>query len=1210
MSAPSSSSNLPNHQAHDAHDAHNAPHGGDAPSQSLRQLAISTSSPASAKPPRPSGRVSTGPSPLKLADPSPASPRTAGAVLTPLRSASVSVVPSSRSGTPTLLRKASMNSLHSASGPTPTRRASVANLVSSASSSASSRPRAGRSPRRSVSPEPVREHVIPTPWSLANAHFKAELEAHHGPLPTRRAETVVVLQDACYGHRYSRPRASRAHLSTIVERPERLKACALGVSAAYVRLGDRHQDGAFPIHPDGDAASLPSVPFRIHRSARRLSLTSPTVTNVHGARWMEELKLMCDTAEMKLAGGGKELQRPDMGRGANAEEPPQLHEGDLYLCADSLEAMEGALGGVCDAVDAVFQPEGPRRAFVAIRPPGHHCSASHPSGFCWVNNVHVGIMHAVLSHGLTHAAIVDFDLHHGDGSQAIAWQHNARGLAAARNAAGWKKTSVGYFSLHDINSYPCEMGDEEKVRNASVCIDGAHGQTVWNVHLQPWKTEADFWALYESKYAVLLDKTRAYLKGQTERLRSAGLNARAAIFVSAGFDASEHEDPGMQRHGVNVPTEFYARFTRDLVRIAAEEGTSVEGRIVSVLEGGYSDRALCSGVLSHLCGLAGDGPGGRDPGPAASGSEAGPARARKDSSASERGARRYEPAWWSAAELDALEATLAKPVPAPRVIRTGPEPNYTSPTQASQAKAVVPKARRSMSGLSLAAGLEPPRSFEPPSPPPLEVPWTIAACELTKLLIPTGRTTTSCTHEELNAEATKARRERQAAALLTAANPARSGAPLEDRPSTRMALRERKPKPLPADDGLDAKSRRKTVAGAAVLPSEDPSRGRGKQPHAPRRLSAASTVVSAESVDLADAAAQNVAARAEPGATEDGSVPAPPGSATGPAGGSLTVKKTRAPKKEAAPRAPRATKKTAAGGKEAPAASAESGAAAPPAKAGDEMDKLAGAMKKIKITVITKAQKEAREQERLEREKAAAPRPASRPASSSASVSGDTVTSVSPSTITPTPTDARLSSPAFSAASQFQPPPPPTPAALSTTAPQAADVSTPTAASLPAAVDAHRIPFLRAPRRQNPPHPATTRPSPPPTRQHPRTTSSTTNPTGRRRGTIPPGAQQAPPVAPAQRVPHAIRPLLAGLGASAAGHDNHGAVVGGVVVVVAPEVARQGGPHAVAGQTGGPAQVQQHGLHTVCGAPGRVGGEGARGDKDQGAAAGARSGSG
>ncbi|SPQ25274.1 153714ee-6098-439e-a2fb-1ad2499ae5df [Thermothielavioides terrestris] len=947
------------HPAHSDSNKHEEGDGGLA--KSLERLTIGpTGTPPASRP--------AAPSPLKpVADKSPISPRPGSAMRSPLRSASASTVPSTRSASPALLRKASMNSLHSANGVTPSRRSSSANILSP------SKPRSGRSPLRSVSPEPP-PRPVPTPQSVASAHFKAELEAHHGPEPTRRSETVVILQDACYGHRFSRPRTSRAQLSTIFERPERIKACVLGVSAAYVRLGERHQDGAFPPQSETDAASLPSIPFRIRKSTRRLSLGSQTVTNVHGTKWMEELKLMCETAEAKLAGGNRELQRPDIDRGPNADPPQKLHEGDLYLCSESLNAMEGALGGVCDAVDAVFETNGPQRAFVAIRPPGHHCSASHPSGFCWINNVHVGIMHAVLSHGLTHAAIVDFDLHHGDGSQSIAWQHNARGVGLAKNAAWWKKTSIGYFSLHDINSYPCETGDEDKVRNASICIDNAHGQSIWNVHLQPWKTEADFWALYESKYAVLLEKTRAYLRNHTERLRASGLNSRAAIFISAGFDASEHEDPAMQRHNVNVPTEFYARFTRDLVRIAAEEGTSAEGRIISVLEGGYSDRALCSGVFSHLCGLAGDGPCNRDQ--ESSGYEAVQKavqqRARKDSTASERGARRYESSWWSLSELELLEETLRKPPPVPKLISNSPPPTYSSPTVSSQAKVVTPKNRRSVSGLSSASSNNstPKVSYE--RLPPTDVPWTIATQELSKLLIPSGRQTTSCTAEELNAEATRIRRERQAA--IAASVPAIATPAAEDRPSTRMGLRERKTKPTYVfDDEFDHKSRRKTVAGPAVLATEAASRGPtpmpGKQSRASRRLSAASTVVSSEGTD--SIASEPVAPRPAPvqgDAKADITSKAEAATTVaGASGSSLNVKKTRAPKKEPAPRAPRAPKKqpAAANGaprQTAPAATATS-AGAPTQKAGDEVDKLAGEMKKIKITVVTKAQKEARERE-------------------------------------------------------------------------------------------------------------------------------------------------------------------------------------------------------------------------------------------------------
>lgn len=681
---------------------------------------------------------------------------------------------------------------------------------------------------KAMLPDPSRPPP-PTANGVARLHFRGELEQLHGGAEvdgannneTRNADTIVVLHDSCYGHRFARPKTSRAALSTIVERPERIKACVLGVAAAYVLLGERHVDGEYPPGPKMNVADIPSVPFRIHKSTRRLPLMSPAVTNVHGTKWMEELKIMCDTAESKLAMGGKDLQRPEMHRSADQEQPKKLHEGDLYLCQESLEALEGSLGAVCDAVDAVFKSGGPSRAFVAVRPPGHHCSASYPSGFCWVNNVHVGIMHGILSHGLTHAAIIDFDLHHGDGSQAITWQHNSRAVGLAKNAAFWKKASIGYFSLHDINSYPCEMGDEEKVKNASLCIDNAHGQHVWNVHLDPWKTEAEFWGLYEDKYTSLLEKARKYLKAHTERLRMANQTSKAAIFLSAGFDASEWEGAGMQRHSVNVPTSFYARIARDVTKIAEEEGTSVHGRLISVLEGGYSDRALTSGVLSHISGLAGS-----DPVPVAPsdhGSE-GIRRApginqRRDSLEVKLRPHAYDPSWWTSENLEMLESGVVLSPPAPRAPRNFSPGNYSSPTNASTAKMVeIARLRRQAS----VNGIAPPR---PPTPPPPEVPWNVAAHGLCTVLTPSERSTTSYRPDDLSAEATRLRRERQMVldGITDDMTAVQVTAPPPPPAPSRMSLRQRKATQSYFEGGEDeysTKNRRKTVAGAAVLASE------------------------------------------------------------------------------------------------------------------------------------------------------------------------------------------------------------------------------------------------------------------------------------------------------------------------------------------------------------------------------------------------------
>lgn len=703
---------------------------------------------------------------------------------------------------PGLMRKTSMNSLRSVTSGTPIR-----SLSRRGSSNSFLSPTAARSPTTLLPNhgEMMEDRPSRTPASIASGYLTKELELLHGTGSGQPAETIVILHDDCYGHRYSRPRASKSLLSTIVERPERIQASVIGVSMAYVRLGERHCDGKNPIHPDLDPKSLGNIPFRIHKTTRKLPISSAAVTNVHGNKWMDELKMMCDSAEEKLALNGNELRRPEMNRGPDAEPPQNFHQGDLYLCSESLNAFEGALGAVCEAVDAVFSTSPHRRAFVAVRPPGHHCSASFPSGFCWLNNVHVGIMHGILNHGLTHAAIIDFDLHHGDGSQAIAWQHNKRGLA--KNVAAWKKTSIGYFSVHDINSYPCEYGDEEKVKNASLCIDNAHGQNIWNVHLQEWKSEVDFWNLYQSKYSILLEKTRNYLRLQTERFQAAGQVPKAAIFLSAGFDASEWEGAGMQRHKVNVPTGFYARLTRDVVRIASDEGLSVDGRVISVLEGGYSDRALYSGVLSHLSGLAGDGPvapkkGGAynpelDPGLVSEGDVEPPKACEFP----------YDPDWWSAAELDIFDAAKAAPPPPElRKLRTVTIGNYSSPTQSSNAKMTeVAKMRHGRTSLP-SSQIVISRS---PTPPPPDIPWTTVAHELSKLLIPNNRQVDSCTYAELNADAIKAKKDRQS--LQTVSSDASDVAPTAP---TRMSLRERKPVSYLEDD--DHHSRRRTVAGPGV----------------------------------------------------------------------------------------------------------------------------------------------------------------------------------------------------------------------------------------------------------------------------------------------------------------------------------------------------------------------------------------------------------
>ncbi|KAF2489128.1 Arginase/deacetylase [Lophium mytilinum] len=801
-----------------------------------------------------------------------------------------------------------------------------------------------------------------TASEIAQEYFSKELELHKESSGAGHTDTVVIIHDQCYGHRFSRPKTGSADLMTIVERPERLLATALGVSVAYVRLGGRHAEGQHPPHPNRDPSQ--DIPFRIRKTDRSVDITSAVVKNVHGTDWMDELRTMCDTAETKLAGNGKEkeLGRID-GPKISKVKKPNFHPTDLYLCSESLNALQGALGGVFEGVDAVFHGTlsgtGPSRAFVTVRPPGHHCSADFPSGFCWLNNVHVGIEYAAITHGLTHAAIIDFDLHHGDGSQDITWSHNAKISKLPKNAPASKRTSIGYFSLHDINSYPCEDGDKEKVQNASLCIENAHNQTIWNIHLQPWRTQVEFWALYEARYQILIEKARVFLKQHSARIRAlpkGALRPKAAIFLSAGFDASEHETEGMQRHKVNVPTEFYARFTRDVVNMAQDEETGTEGRIVSVLEGGYSDRALCSGVLSHLSGLCDDQTTGysqqRTPNTGLGyemSQRMGKMRLQEEDVPMPSTEPNYDPSWWQEGNLEWLEGLVAPPPPIPpKKPRTSVPPTYYSPTASFSAKVVDPtKVHRNVSGSIKFTSVSPSRA---PTPPPPEVEWPIAAHELSKLLIPANRQTKSCTAEDLSEPQVKRERHSIAPATLTV-EPVASG----------RQLRGRKPKaPTYAEPSSDVDS--SSLAAATATKKSDrrqtmadftPARAQTVAPRVTsRRLSVASSIGSVNGDGTASRASSVVASR------KSSVTPAP--SSNG-----VTVRKARAPSQVPSETARSRTMKT-----EPPVPRVPSGYLKAPEKEND-IDQITSGLQRVKLRMPTKEQHDAKEkQERSERSKA------------------------------------------------------------------------------------------------------------------------------------------------------------------------------------------------------------------------------------------------
>ncbi|ODV78393.1 Arginase/deacetylase [Suhomyces tanzawaensis NRRL Y-17324] len=429
-------------------------------------------------------------------------------------------------------------------------------------------------------------------------------------------KTLILLSPYSAEHAFGRKWVTRSYLSTIFERPQRLLAACIGVSAAVTM---------FPFF------------YEVFNSTKRSSALSSHVMKVHGKNWPKKLIELC-------------LESADKLDNDNIEVPGDWNTGDIYLTPKTINAIEGVLGTIETSIDSLYGKgeQSHNLVFVMIRPPGHHSHACLPSGFCLLNNVHVGIEYAFEKYQVTHCAILDIDLHHGDGSQDICWERagfqgdygqeeddelepTPRDEYGKRFA---KYPKVGYFSLHDIKSYPTELGyaTRENIKNASTCIMD-HDLNIWNVHLQDWKNEEEFYKHYQTKYVQILNRANQFLnqaKKQYEQeyqeylANSAKYNKyllkphlynqpiekpvapppfKPLIAISAGFDASEYESPHMQRHGINVPTSFYATFTKDVVKLAK---IHTGGKVVSFLEGGYSDGALSTGIFSHLIGLNND----------------------------------------------------------------------------------------------------------------------------------------------------------------------------------------------------------------------------------------------------------------------------------------------------------------------------------------------------------------------------------------------------------------------------------------------------------------------------------------------------------------------------------------------------------------------------------------------------------------------------
>lgn len=220
-------------------------------------------------------------------------------------------------------------------------------------------------------------------------------------------------------------------------------------------------------------------------------------------------------------------------------------DGDTFLSPGSFTAAMRAVGGICAAVDAVVTGAA-KTAFVAARPPGHHAERDVAMGFCLFGTVAIGAKRALDHHGLARVAIVDFDVHHGNGTQDLLWDEG-RCL---------------FISSHQMPLYPGTGRPDER---------GAHGQ-IMNLPLRQASGGKEMRGLYERVVFPALEAWKPEL-----------------LLVSAGFDAHA-EDP---LAGLEWAAEDYAWLTRHLCEFA-------DGRVVSTLEGGYDLDALAASVAAHV----------------------------------------------------------------------------------------------------------------------------------------------------------------------------------------------------------------------------------------------------------------------------------------------------------------------------------------------------------------------------------------------------------------------------------------------------------------------------------------------------------------------------------------------------------------------------------------------------------------------------------
>jgi len=223
-------------------------------------------------------------------------------------------------------------------------------------------------------------------------------------------------------------------------------------------------------------------------------------------------------------------------------------DSDTILSPGSEDAARDAVGSILAAIDGVINKEF-RNAFCAVRPPGHHAEKQKAMGFCVYNNVAVGAYYLIEKYNLSKVAIIDFDVHHGNGTQNIFYNNE----------------KVLYISSHQYPYYPGSGASNEK----------GIKDNIMNIPLVAGTQTHEFLNVYDSVFKKLREFKPQF------------------ILLSAGFDAHK-DDPLAQ---INLKSEDYYTLTKRIMTLAKE---LCDGKIVSILEGGYDLNALKESVNYHI----------------------------------------------------------------------------------------------------------------------------------------------------------------------------------------------------------------------------------------------------------------------------------------------------------------------------------------------------------------------------------------------------------------------------------------------------------------------------------------------------------------------------------------------------------------------------------------------------------------------------------